>query len=115
MIASLATTALPLAALAVINSTVGAIVVLVILGAGLVVFEVLSVVMLQRLTRTAIRLGRVFGVVGTASNAGKLLGAIAAPVLVAVAGVSGALVTIAVVITIASVVAVPGCARCRVR
>ena len=51
MTVSLATTAVPLAALAAIQSTPAACLVLTVLGAGLVVFEVLSVVMLQRLTR----------------------------------------------------------------
>jgi len=103
---SLATTAVPLAALAAIQSTPAACLVLTVLGAGLVVFEVLCVVMLQRLTRRDL-LGRVFGVVGTASNAGKLLGAIAAPILVATLGISGALVSIAVLVAIAAGVAVP--------
>ena len=107
MTISLTTTAVPLAALAAIQSTAAACLVLTVLGAGLVVFEVLSVVMLQRLTRRDL-LGRVFGVVGTASNAGKLLGAVAAPVLVAVVGLSGALVSIAVLVAVAAAMAVPG-------
>lgn len=103
---SLSTTALPLAALAVLRSSTAAFLVLTVLGAGLVVFEVLCVVTLQRLTRRDL-LGRVFGVVGTASNGGKLLGAIAAPILVAVAGVSGALLAIAALIAISAGLAMP--------
>ncbi len=107
MAASLLTTAIPLAALAAIHSTPAACLVLTILGAGLVVFEVLSVLMLQRLARRDL-LGRIFGVVGTASNAGKLLGAIVAPVLVACFGVSTALVSIAALVTVCAGAAAPG-------
>ena len=101
---SLALTALPTAALAVITQTVWACVVLVFVGVGMVVFEVVIVVMVQRVT-PSVSLGRVFGAINGASNTGKLVGAVAAPVLVTTIGLQSALVAIGVVLLVAGVVA----------
>ena len=104
---SLASTAVPLAALVSIRSTPLACVALVVLGAGVVVFEVLSVVLLQRLSRRYM-LGRVFGLVGTASNAGKLLGALVAPVAAAAFGVGGAFVVCGAAVGLSGAASIPG-------
>jgi MFS family permease len=78
MTASVAATAVPYVVLAETRSLGIAVAACVVLGASVVMFEMLSTVLLQRLTRRDC-LGRVFGLVGTASNAGKLAGALAAP------------------------------------
>ena len=100
---ALLVTALPTAMLAVITTTFAASAVLVLVGVGMVVFEVMVVVTVQRITPPS-ALGRVFGAINGASNTGKLLGALVAPGLVAALGVEGAL------IVVASVVAVVGAA-----
>ncbi len=91
---SLLATAVPTAALAVISRTLWACVVLVAVGVGMVVFEVVIVVMIQRVTPPA-SLGRVFGAINGASNTGKLVGAVVAPLLVSVLGLGTALVVVA--------------------
>ena len=103
---SLASTAGPLAALASVRSTVVACMALVVLGAGVVMFEVLSVVLLQRLSRRYM-LGRVFGLVGTASNAGKLLGALIAPIVATAFGVGGAFVAMGAAVGVLGAASVP--------
>lgn len=95
ILVSIVLTALPTAALAVITQTVWACAVLVFVGVGMVVFEVVIVVMVQRVTPSR-SLGRVFGAVNGAANTGKLVGAIAAPLFVAVLGLDGSLIAIAV-------------------
>ncbi len=94
ILASLLLTAIPTAALAVITQTVWACAVLVGVGAGMVVFEVVIVVMVQRVT-PAESLGRVFGAINGASNSGKLAGAVAAPLLIAALGLQAALGVVA--------------------
>ena len=106
MLATLLSTALPLALLAVMGSPVVAGVALVVTGVGIVGFEVLSLILLQRLSRREM-LGRIFGVVGAASNAGKLFGALLAPALVALVGLRGSLVAIAVLVTLVGLVSIP--------
>ena len=91
LVASLLLTAVPLVVLGTLRSPVIACLALVVVGAGVVIFEVVSVVLLLRLADHTM-LGRVFGLVGSLSNGGKLAGAIAAPVLVESIGVGGALV-----------------------
>jgi predicted MFS family arabinose efflux permease len=103
---SLATTAVPLAALGFVRSPFAACSILCVMGAGIVVFEVVSVMLLQRLTRRDV-LGRVFGLVGTCSSAGKLIGALAAPGLVALAGLRGALLLSAGTVAIVAAAALP--------
>lgn len=88
---SLASTAIPTALLGVVHSTTPACIALFIVGFGIVTFEVVSVVLLQRLARPEM-LGRVFGLIGTASNAGKLLGAVITPVMVIAFGLSHSLI-----------------------
>lgn len=109
---SLVATAVSLAVVGSSDRIGPSIVALSAIGAALVAFEVVSVVLLQRAARTEV-LGSVFGIVGAASNAGKLLGAVAAPALAAWIGVSGAFVALAVVVAAFSLGATPGLARIR--
>ncbi len=106
IVLSVASTALPLALLAWIDSPVAACVALAVVGAGIVVFETLSVVLLLRLSHRDV-LGRVFGIVGGASNGGKLLGALLAPLIVAVWELPVALVAIGAGVAIIGVASVP--------
>lgn len=101
---SLVITAIPMAALAVITQTVWACAVIVGVGAGMVVFEVVIVVMVQRAT-PAESLGRVFGAINGASNAGKLAGAVAVPLLIAALGLQAALVGVAGLLVLGGLVA----------
>jgi MFS family permease len=104
--ASLLLTAIPFAALGWISSPVLACAVLVVVGATVVVFEVASVVVLLRVADTGV-LGRVFGVVASSSNGGKLAGAIVAPAIVAWAGLRGAFVAVGVVVLVVCVATMP--------
>ncbi len=106
MLATLLSTAAPLALLAVLGSPGVAGAALVATGVGIVGFEVLSLILLQRLSRREM-LGRIFGVVGAASNAGKLFGALLAPALVAVVGLRGSLVAIATLVMLVGLVSIP--------
>ena len=96
---SLLATAIPTAALAAVTTTMGASAVLIPVGVGMVVFEVVIVVMVQRITPPS-ALGRVFGAINGASNTGKLVGALAAPVLIAVVGVEGSLYVVAAAVAL---------------
>lgn len=96
---SLLATAIPTASLALVTTTLGASAVLVAVGAGMVVFEVVIVVMVQRITPPA-SLGRVFGAINGASNTGKLVGALAAPALIALFGIEGSLIATAAAVMI---------------
>lgn len=100
---AVAATGIPFLALAMTSSPLMAFVALVALGAGVVAFELLSTVLLQRLTRRD-RLGRVFGLVGSASNGGKLAGAVLAPALVAVAGLDVAVAASGAAVCLAALV-----------
>lgn len=102
---SVACTAIPTAALALIEQTLWACAVLVVVGAGMVVFEVVTVVMLQRVA-PAHSLGRVFGAVNSAANAGKLAGALAAPALVAALGLPWSLVVVAFILVTGALFAI---------
>ena len=106
MVTTLASTALPLALLAWLRSPVLAGAGLVVTGLGIVVFEVLSLVLLQRLCRREL-LGRIYGVVGNATNAGKLSGALAAPLLVSAVGLRASLVVIAVLLMSGGLASIP--------
>ena len=97
---SLLVTAVPTAMLAVITTTLGASAVLVLVGVGMVVFEVVVVVTVQRITPPS-ALGRVFGAINGASNTGKLVGALVAPALVAALDVEVALIVVASVVVFA--------------
>lgn len=106
MVTTLASTALPLALLAWLRSPVLAGAGLVVTGLGIVAFEVLSLVLLQRLCRREL-LGRIYGVVGNATNAGKLSGALAAPLLVSAVGLRASLVVIAVLLMSGGLASIP--------
>jgi MFS family permease len=102
---SLLATAIPTGVLAVATTTLGASAVLVAVGVGMVVFEVVIVVMVQRITPPS-ALGRVFGAINGASNTGKLVGALAAPVMLAMVGVEGSLVVVAAAVVLVGAAAV---------
>jgi predicted MFS family arabinose efflux permease len=87
---ALVATAVPTVLLALATRALWASAVLVFVGIGMVVFEVVIVVMVQRVTPPA-SLGRVFGAINGAANTGKLVGAVGAPVLVAMLGLGGSL------------------------
>ena len=105
ILASLVLTAVPTAVLAVITQTVWACAVLVGVGVGMVVFEVVIVVTVQRVTPEA-SLGRVFGAINGASNTGKLAGAVAAPLLIAAFGLEAALGVVAGLLLVGGVLAI---------
>ena len=104
VLVSLVATAVPMAAMAAISRTLWVCVVLVAVGVGMVVFEVVIVVMIQRLTPLS-SLGRVFGAINGASNTGKLAGAVVAPALIAVLGLDGALLAVAMAVLVVGGVA----------
>jgi hypothetical protein len=110
VIASLLLSSIPLALLAVIEEPAVACAVLVTVGVGVVVFEVLSITLMQRLSRIDL-LGRVFGIENMAVNGGKLVGATLAPLLVTAWSLSDALVAAALIVTVSAVVAIPGLRR----
>jgi hypothetical protein len=101
---SLLATAIPTAGLAAVTTTLGASAVLIPVGVGMVVFEVVIVVMVQRITPPS-SLGRVFGAINGASNSGKLLGALAAPLLIAIVGVEGSLLVVAAAVVLVGALA----------
>ena len=102
---ALVATAVPTAALAIITRTLWACVVLVGVGVGMVVFEVVIVVMVQRVTEPT-SLGRVFGAINGAANTGKLVGAVAAPALIALFGLDASLVAVAAAVLLVGSLAV---------
>ncbi len=106
MLLTIASTAAPLALLAWLRSPVLASAGLVFTGLGVVVFEVLSLIVLQRLSRREL-LGRIFGVVGAVTNAGKLAGALLAPVLVASVGLRGSVIVMALTLTAVGLSSIP--------
>jgi MFS family permease len=107
---AVATTAVPFVALAFASSLAAVCGVAVVIGFGVVVFEVASLVLIQRAAPLGV-LGRIFGIVHSASNGGKLVGALLAPALVALVDLSGALVVVGVAVAAVTVGAVPGLAR----
>jgi predicted MFS family arabinose efflux permease len=107
VIASLLLSSIPLALLAVIEVPVAACAVLVAVGVGVVVFEVLSITLIQRLSRIDL-LGRVFGIENMAVNAGKLVGATLAPILVTALSLSDALLVATLVVAVSAIGAAPG-------
>jgi MFS family permease len=106
----LATTAVPFVILGSIHSTVLACLLLVVLGGGVVAFELTSVVLLQRLSRRD-ALGTVFGLVGATSNGGKLVGALMAPWLARSLGITEAMTISGFVVLGLGLFAVPGLVR----
>ncbi len=114
VVIGVALTAVPTAALGFSGSLLVAAALLVFVGVGMVLFEVVSVVTVQRAVPPD-QLGRAFGVVHSAGNAGKLFGAVAAPPLVLIAGPDGALVAIALVAGVLTAAAVPSLRRIGLR
>jgi len=110
VVASLLLTSVPLALLAVIDRVGIACAVLVAVGVGVVVFEVLAVTLVQRLSRIDF-LGRVFGIENVAVNGGKLAGSLLGPLLVAALSLEDALLVAAVLVVLSALVAVPGLHR----
>jgi len=102
---SLILTAVPTAALAVAGNVTTAALMIVPVGAGMVVFELMSVITVQRVTPHA-AFGRVFGAMNAASNTGKLLGAVVVPALVAVSDVRVALTTVGAFIAASGLVVI---------
>lgn len=100
---SIALTAAPTAALVFISQTWVACLVLVFVGIGMVVFEVASVVAVQRVIDLS-HLGRAFGAVNMSANVGRLTGALAAPALVAVLGLRGSLLVVSGVLVVVGLV-----------
>src|SRR5262249_41160882 len=110
VVVSLLFTSVPLALLGVIDDAVVACAVLATVGVGVVVFEVLAVTIMQRLSRIEV-LGRVFGIQDMAGTGGRLGGALAGPLLVSVLSLEDALWVAALVVTVSAVVAIPGLHR----
>ncbi len=81
----------PLALLAVVTDPRIAVALLLLEGFGAIVFEVLTVTLLQRLSPRH-TLGRVFGLQDSASSTANLTGALLAPILVAAFSLEAALV-----------------------
>jgi MFS family permease len=84
--------------------------VLLAVGVGIVVFEVLSITLVQRLSRLDL-LGRVFGIENMAVNGGKLAGSLLAPLLVTALSLEAALFVAALLVAISALIALPGLMR----
>lgn len=103
-------TAVPTVALIGVRHVGAAAALLFFVGAGMVVFEVVSVVTVQR-TVDRDRYGKAFGVVNSVANTGKLLGAVAAPVLVELIGLRAVLVGTGALLAVQVGVSIPALAR----
>lgn len=97
---ALAVTAAPTALLVATDRIATATLLVVPIGVGMVLFEVVSVITMQR-TSPPNALGQVFGAVNTASNASKLAGAILIPPIAARLGVSTTTLLVAGVVALA--------------
>jgi len=106
VVISLFLTSIPLALLGVVDDGLTACAVLLAVGVGVVVFEVLAVTFVQRLSRMEV-LGRVFGIQNMAVYAGKLTGALLGPLLVTLFSLEDALVVAAALVSVSAIVAVP--------
>lgn len=93
LLASMALTAIPTALLALSDETSVAAILLLPVGAGMVVFEVVIVVTIQRTVPPTV-LGRAFGALNAVTNGGKLIGAVGMPALVALVDVEWSLVIV---------------------
>jgi len=110
VVISLLLTSIPLALLGVVNRSVTACAVLVAVGVGVVIFEVLAVTIAQRISSIE-HFGRVFGIQNMAVNAGKLTGALLGPLLVEAFSLEGSLLVAASLVVVSAIVAVPGLAQ----
>ena len=96
--------------LGVITSPVLALALLAVEGMGVIVFEVLAITLLQRLAGEHI--AEVFGIQDSSSAAGQLVGAIGAPILVAVGSLTLACMVGGGVLVAFSILAAPALLRC---
>ena len=110
VVLSLLLTSVPLALLGAIERAGTACAVLVAVGVGVVIFEVLAVTIAQRVSRIE-ELGRVFGIQNMAVNGGKLVGALLGPLLVSLFSLEWALLVAALLVSVSAIVAVPGLHR----
>jgi MFS family permease len=92
-LAGLALWGLPLFLVAFVDARLAAVAAMVLIGIGDTSIDVSAITLLQRVVPEAL-LGRVFGLVETAQAAGLGLGALLAPVLVALFGTTAALVVV---------------------
>lgn len=106
IVAAMAATAFPFVLIAVVGSFTVTAAGLFLVGIGVVVFEVVTVVLLQRLAPLQV-LGRVFGLAGTASNAGKLIGALTIPAAVASWGVDASLAVVGISVLVVAIATTP--------
>jgi predicted MFS family arabinose efflux permease len=114
VVAALLLASVPLGMLASIDTPWVACMILLVAGLGIVVFEVLSIALVQRLSRLRL-LGRVFGIQNSAINGGKLAGSLLAPLLVTWFSLNDALVVAALVVAVPVLVAIPGLRRIQQR
>ena len=105
---------LAMALLAVVDSTPSALAVLAVQGMGVMVFEVVFITLLQRWCRED-ALARVFGLNDSVTSATQLLGAIAAPLLIAGPGLNGTLWLTGGLVVIVSLAVAPALHREAVR
>ncbi len=110
VVIALALTSVPLALLSLMTNAGSACAVLVAVGVGVVTFEVLSVSLVQRLSRMQV-LGRVYGIENMMVNGGKLTGSLLGPLLVAVFSLQTSLVVAALVVVGSAALAIPSLAR----
>ena len=92
-----------LAALALVPGVAGAVVLLLLIGGGRVVFEVSARTLLQRIVSSDV-IGRVFGLVEGLTMAGWAIGAALAPLLVWGLGASGAFVGAALFLPLVGII-----------
>ena len=106
VVVALLLTSVPIALLGVVGGPIVACSLLAVVGVGVVVFEVLSITVIQRLSRVDL-LGRVFGIENMAVNGGKLAGSLLGPLLVAALSLEDALAVAALVVAASTLVVVP--------
>jgi hypothetical protein len=107
---SLVLNAFPLAILAAVHAPVFAAALLFVQGFSLVAFEVVTITLVQRLNPVT-GLGRAFGQINAASNAGRLVGVLATLAAVDGLGLDTSLVVLGSLVFAATVVTLPGLAE----